>query len=302
MTRTIDIIKNIYKPHRITIKGKTTILETTSGKFLVKDKGKGDIKKLFNYLISRNFDNFPSLIDGNRSELNIFEYVEDTQTPREQKALDLVDVVSNLHTKTTYYKEVSEDEYKRIYEDVLNNINYLSESYNKEFERIIHEIYMSPSDYLLIRNSTQILGSIEFCKKELEEWYKLVQDLRKQRVALIHNNLSIDHLVRNQKDFLVSWEKSRVDSPVLDILSFYNNEFHGLEFEELISRYLQRYPLNEDEKKLLFIVLALPKEVDLKGSEFNKTINVSRNLDYIYKTERLLRPYYANEQETEYPN
>ena len=302
MNRTIDIIKNIYKPHRITLKGNTTIFESTTGKFIVKDKGNSNIKGIFNYLISRNFDNFPSLIDGNRSELNIFEYIEEIPTPKEQKALDIVDVISNLHTKTTYYKEVTEDQYKSIYEDVLNNIEYLSDKYNKEFERIIHEVYMSPADYLLIRNSTQILGSLEFCRKELDSWYKLVKEKRKQRVALVHNDLKTEHLVRNQKDYLISWEKSKVDTPILDFISLYKNEFHGIEFEELMNRYFTKYPLTEDEQKLLFILIAMPTEIDSETNEFNRTINIGKSLDYLYKTETLLRPYYTPNEEHQNPD
>ena len=301
INRTIDIIKNIYKPHRITLKGKTSIFETTSGKFLVKEKGKSNIKSLYNYLVSRGFDNFPTLIDGNRSELNVFEYIESIDTPKEQKAGDLINVIANLHNKTTYFKEVTEDQYKKIYEDIIHNINYLGDEYNKEFDRIVKVVYMSPSDYLLIRNSTKILAAFEFCKRELDEWYKMVKEKRKQRVSLVHNNLSIDHLVRNQKDYLVSWDSSKVDTPILDLISLYKNEFRGLEFEELINNYMKLFPLEEDEKKLFFIVLALPPKLETNGSEFNKTMQIGRILDYIYKTENLVRPYYTNEEPEEKP-
>ena len=63
MNRSLDILKAIYKPYRYTIKGKATILETTSGDFLIKEKNK-DLNELYNYLISRGFDNFPKLIDS----------------------------------------------------------------------------------------------------------------------------------------------------------------------------------------------------------------------------------------------
>ena len=296
MNRTFEIIKNIYKPHRITLKGKTSIFETTNGKFLVKEKGQSSIKNLYKYLISRNFDNFPSLIDGDRVELNVFEYIEDIDTPKEQKALDLIGVISNLHNKTTYYKEVTEDKYKSIYEEILYNINYLKEVYNKEFERIVHVVYMSPSDYLLIRNSSGILACLDFAARELDQWYKLVKESKKQRVAMVHNNLSLDHFIRNEKEYLVSWEKSKIDTPVLDFISLYKNEFRGLEFEVLINKYLEKYPLNEDELKLIFIVLALPEAPKITGSEFNKTKEVGKILDYIYKTEKLIRPYYPENE------
>ena len=67
MNRSLDILKAIYKPYRYTIKGKATILETTSGDFIIKEKNK-DLNELYNYLISRGFDNFPKLIDSSRKE------------------------------------------------------------------------------------------------------------------------------------------------------------------------------------------------------------------------------------------
>ena len=40
MNKSLEILKAIYKPYRYTIKGKTTILETTSGDFIIKPKNK----------------------------------------------------------------------------------------------------------------------------------------------------------------------------------------------------------------------------------------------------------------------
>src|SRR5574344_2287437 len=102
----IDVLKNIYRPYRYTIKGKTTIINTTSGDYVIKEKSK-DIKELYGYLISRNFDNFPKLIDESRKDVNVYEYIEDTTMPKEQKSIDLIRLVSNLHNKTSYFKEVS---------------------------------------------------------------------------------------------------------------------------------------------------------------------------------------------------
>ncbi len=295
-TKTIDVFKSIYKPYRISKAGKTTILETTSGKFLAKEKDNSDIKNLYTYLTSRNFDNFPALIDGERDELNVFEYIDDIPTPKEQKAMDVVNLVSNLHNKTTYFKEVSEDRYKEIYEDVSNNIEYLTMYYNNLFDGIVTEVYMSPANYLLIRNSSKILAALEFSKKELDIWYAMVKEKKKQRVSLIHNNLTIDHLIKNQKDYLISWEKSKIDNPVLDIINFYKNEFFEIDFESLLNNYLTKYPLSDDEKKLLFIIISIPMEVNLTESEFENTVIIRKMLDYLYKTEDLIRPYYTSDE------
>ena len=115
MNRSIDVLKEIYKPYRYTIKGSSTIIESTSGNFVIKPKTK-DLKELFAYLNSRNFHNFPKLVDSSRSDTYVFEYLNDISMPQEQRIQDLITLVAKLHNKTSFYKEVSEDKYKSIYE------------------------------------------------------------------------------------------------------------------------------------------------------------------------------------------
>ena len=195
MSRSLDVLKYIYKPYRYTLKGKATILETTSGDFIVKPKNK-NISELYNYLVSRGFDNFPKLIDASREEVNVFEYINTIKMPREQMADDIVDLIASLHNKTSYFKEVSEDTYKAIYEDIISNINYLKNYYDTLFEIGFNEIYQSPSTYLFMRNFYKINAALDFCSKELDEWYELIKGETKTRVAIVHNNLALEHYLR----------------------------------------------------------------------------------------------------------
>ena len=87
MNKSIEVLKKIYKPYRYTILGSVMVLNTTSGDFVVKEKKDKDIKELYAYLKSRNFTSFPKLVDGNRTDVNVYEYVEDVSMPQEQKAL-----------------------------------------------------------------------------------------------------------------------------------------------------------------------------------------------------------------------
>ena len=50
MNNSLEILKNIYKPYRYTLKGNVTVLETMNGDFIVKKKT-NDIKAIYNYLI-----------------------------------------------------------------------------------------------------------------------------------------------------------------------------------------------------------------------------------------------------------
>lgn len=293
MNKSLEILKAIYKPYRYTIKGKTTILETTSGDFIIKPKNK-DMNELYNYLTNRGFMNFPKIIDASRDEVNVFEYVEDTKLPKEQKCEDLIELIASLHNKTSYFKEVSSDKFKTIYEDIKSNINYLTNYYNTLYEIGFNEDYQSPSNYLFLRNYYKLDASLKYVEKELDEWYSLVTSENKIRVATLHNNLELNHLRDNK---LISWDNYIIDTPVIDIVKLYKKEWNNIEFSEILSRYMYKFPLLDYEKKLLFILMTLPLESKKSNNEFERCQNVSNLIDYIFKTEELIRPYNTHDEE-----
>ena len=297
MSKSLDVLKYIYKPYRYTLKGKATILETTSGDFIVKPKNK-NISELYNYLVSRGFDNFPKLIDASREEVNVFEYINTIKMPREQMADDIVDLIASLHNKTSYFKEVSEDTYKAIYEDIISNINYLKNYYDTLFEIGFNEIYQSPSTYLFMRNFYKINAALDFCSKELDEWYSLIKGETKTRVAIVHNNLALEHYLRGEKEVLISWDDFLIDTPIIDLVKLYKKEYLNINFSEVLERYLVKFPLLEYEKKLLFILIALPPQIKSEENEFMKCKEISRVIDYVFKTEDLIRPYYDSNTES----
>jgi len=297
MKNSIEVLKQIYKPYKYTIMGKCTLLESTSGNIIVKEKGKCDIGSLYNYLKSRNFNNFPKLIEDNRSDVNVYEYIEDIDMPKEQKFDDFIDVVSSLHSKTSYSKEVTEDKYKEIYENILANILYKEKFYNDIITSVEGDLFPSPSSQILLVHSNKIFASLDFCKKELENWYNLVKEKKKQRVSLIHNNLKLEHFIKNDSDYLISWENSKVDTPIIDLVALYRNECLNFDFKDKLEKYFLNFSLDEDEKKLFFLLIIIPDEIDLNGEEINNVKKVRCLIDYIYKTEELIRSYYSENKE-----
>ena len=293
MNKSIEVLKSIYKPYRYTIKGKSTILETTCGDFIIKPKNK-DINELYTYLTNRGFMNYPKIIDSSRDEVNVFEYVEDIKLPKEQKCDDLIEIIASLHNKTSYFKEVSEDKFKSIYEDIKSNISYLSNYYNTLYEIGFNEVYASPSNYIFMRNYFKINAALEYANSELDNWYSLVTNETKIRVCLIHNNLELNHLLNNK---LISWDNYMIDTPVIDIVKLYKNEWKNINFSEILERYIYKFPLLDYEKKLLFILISLPPQIKKSDNEFEKCKVISEVMDYVFKTEELIRPYNTEQEE-----
>ena len=63
----------------------------------------------------------------------------------------------------------------------------------------------------------------------------------------------------------------------------------NLNFEPIIERYMRSYPLSPQEKHLFFIVISIPPIINLEGEEINVTKEIRKKLDYMFKTENLVK-------------
>ena len=107
------------KPLRYEFVGKVIIVETEDGKCVLKPKERDSrASNIYNYLDSRSFNYYPKILSDWDDDVEITEYLDRVDMPDDQKMTDMINLVSLLHNKTTYYKEVDESDYKKIYEDV----------------------------------------------------------------------------------------------------------------------------------------------------------------------------------------
>lgn len=259
--------------------GKATIISTKGKKYVVKK----NITPIYDYLNQRTFHYYPNTrIEG---DYEISEYVEEVPIPDEQKILDLADLVSLLHMKTTHYQSTSEYGYQDIYEMIKGNLDYLKKDYDEMMDKIESEIFMRPSSYLLARHITSIYNMLKFCEDNLEKWYEKVKEIHKMRVVILHNNLSLDHFYNNQ---LISWNKAKIGSPIFDLYKFYKNTYYPFVWEEVFKRYLSGYPLKEEEKELFYIMISIPEPLKWTTKEYQNVCIVKKQLDYMENTNRFI--------------
>ncbi len=293
MIKISEILKKCeLKPYRYTTTGKVTMVDTSRGRFVIKTKKNNEVLE---YLQSRDFNYFPKVISLD-DDLEITEFVDEINYPLEQKMSDLINLLGLLHAKTTHYKEVNFDEYKEIYEDITNNIEYLYSYYIDHITLIESKVFMSPSEYLFARNFSRILISLNYCKYEIKNWYNLVKEKTKKRVVVLHNNLDLSHFLKGEQGYFISWEKSKFGIPVFDLYILYKRQGLEFEFSDILEQYEKNYPLQEDERKLLFILIALPNKIEFNKTEYELTSEISKMIDLLYKTEKLISPYNSKQQ------
>ena len=272
--------------NKITIKNGVRIINND---YVIKNK-KANISKTYNYLLSRSFNYFPEIIREDEDKI-YYKYIIDAEEPKEQKIIDLVIIISLLHNKTTFYKEVDLDYYKYIYENTNKNINETYNYYNNLMDNIETEIYMSPTNYLIARNISAIYSSLAYAKENIKIWYDGIEDKRKVRLVTTHNNLSLNHYLKSDKSYIISWDNAKEDMPIYDLISLYKAHYLDFEFNDIFKLYISKYPLNKDEMLLFLSLIAIPDKIKYTNSEYKTVLNVRKVIDYVYKTKALLKEY-----------
>lgn len=284
-------------PNSYQKKGKAIIVTTKDGKYVIKSKNREN-NNIFKYLESRNFHYFPPKLSSEEDDYELVPYIEEPDMPQEQKMMDFMDLIALLHSKTTYYEEIDLEEFQKIEEDIHNNIEYLTSYYNDIITLIENKIVYSPSEYLFARNVSIILDTLSYLEELLDSWYKMVKDKRKVRYVVVHNNLDLDHFLKEKNNYLISWDKSKIDLPIYDLYKLYKKNHLIYDFDNLLKRYERIYPLLEEERRLFHILILLPDKIEWNASEYEMCGKISDMIDSLYKTKDFVLPYYSKNSES----
>lgn len=265
-----DILKK-YDIHGIRYekKGKCIIIDD---KYVIKPNK----TNIYEYLNYRSFNNYPDINIEDSYEIS--EYIDEIDIPNEQKMIDLITIVSNLHKKTTYYKKISEFNINEIYEDIKNKLDNIKLYYDDLMNEVESTIYMPPSYYLLARNISFVYKMIEYSYNSLNTWKSKIDNIDKVRVSIIHNNLKLEHLINNK---LISWDNSKISLPIFDLYKLYINTYDLYDWNELLNIYIKEYPLKEEELLLFKILISIPLKIELTNIEIDNVEEVNNKLDYL---------------------
>lgn len=280
---------------KITLKNNVRIIDSGKEQFVIKRRDK-DLQSIYKYLKSRSFDYFPELLYQTEN-YDIYKYVEDAEVSKEERAEDIIKLVTMLHSKTTFYREIDDDTYKELYESIIEWLEYLVNYYGDIAEIIEKEVYMSPSHYYFIRNISKVFASLDYCRYHIDKWYKIIEEKKRIRVVQLHNNLSLDHyLVNDNRPYLISWRHSQRDIPIYDMINLYKKYYKELDFFELLRKYEMNYPMLPEEKELFFVLISIPEKLEFNSSEYNMCKVVKNFYDYLLTSEKLIEDYLPKER------
>ncbi len=279
---------------RITLKNNVRIIDSGDEKFVIKRRDE-DIDEVYQYLKSRSFDYFPEIL-YQTEHYDIYKYIEEVDLPVEEKANDIIKLVTLLHSKTTFYKEIDDDTYKELYENITNRIDYLQHYYEDLASLIEKEEYMSPSNYYFIRNISRVFSALNYSRYHIDKWYSILENKKRIRVVQIHNNLSLDHYLLADRPYLISWNLSKKDLPIYDLIKLYQKYYKELDFCDLIRTYEAHYPMLSEERLLFFVLISIPEKIEFHKDEFSMCQMVQKFYDYLFCSDKFIMDYTQKEK------
>ena len=266
-----------------------TIIATENNIYCVKKNKNKNIIELFNYLKAKDFNNYLNikLID----DYEISNYIKQVNGNDNEKLTELAYILAMLHAKTTYYSIFSIDEIKGKYEKLTDQIIDTKAYYEKLFDDNVILNYPHPSMFLLIRNISLILISLDKSKYYLDKWYELIKNKNSIRKVINHNYLKVSNLLTGDNSYLINWYKSIKDSPIYDIESLFKENFKIIDMVDIFAIYRSKYQLLEEEIYLLATRLLLIDKLNPIKSDYINTIEVRKKIDYLSKVNSFLKHY-----------
>ncbi len=271
-----------------TYQNKVCILTLDQEKIVLKER-KRNPKDLYYFLDSKDFPYILKSRNSEKDELfEIYPFIEEIHQEKSEKAVNMMYILSLLHNKTSFYKEFSLDDKKKIYESIYQQIDYLYSYYQNLQDVIEKKVYMSPSEYMLILNSSPIYLALNYAKNTLEEWYQEVKEKKNVRYAFLHNRVETTHFLEGENSYFISWDNARRDFPIYDFLYFFKKEYQDLDMISLYQIYKHKYPFTKEEELLFFTLIAIPEKITLGRNSYNQYSKIYDFVVYLDKSRDFL--------------
>lgn len=280
---------------RILYKNNLKLVEVDNQKYILKKTNQNE-HDIYNYLRSKDYNNFLPPVEKT-STYDLYQYIN-TELPTQDKAIELIYLMSMLHIKTTTFQEITLDKVKELYEETIQKITYLRDYYLDQQDYIETKIFMSPAEQLLMRNISKIYKALNYAEYKINSWYELKSKQKTERIVQLHNNLTTKNVLKSQNSYLINWENSKKGLVVYDFLNFYHNHYFEMEMTSLFREYQAKYKYTADETLLFQSLISLPPKLTFEKTNYINTLNARKVIDYVEITNVFLSEYYKEDKES----
>ncbi|MUK86964.1 hypothetical protein GMD78_00925 [Ornithinibacillus sp. L9] len=115
-------------------------------------------------------------------------------------------------------------------------------------EQFEQKKYMSPFELLVCTHYHVLERVFVTIQRRIEQLISELEDEETWSISLCHGNLSYDHVVNDNQTYLINWEKTFFDNPILDLATFFKEEV--IHYDAPIESFIEHFGQYTDENKL----------------------------------------------------
>lgn len=267
---------------KIIYKSNTQIILEENKQYVKKVK-RSNKQELFKYLKSKGFKNYLTTIEETK-EYEMYRYISEDNLPIEDKAIEIINNMSLLHILTTTYQENNQSKITELYKQTDTTLLELKNYYLELQDYIETKEFFSPAEHLLMNNISNIYKALNYSKSKLEEWYQIVQNNKSIRYVQLHNNISLEHSLKEDILYFINWDISKKDLAIYDFINFYKNDFQVLDMNSLFQIYQSKFNYTEDEQLLFETIISIPPKINFTKNNYINTLKARYVVNYLEKT------------------
>ena len=247
-------------------------------KILIKKRKQYNLEEIYKYLDDHNITNYLKPFKITSKEL-YFNYLNKKNLENDEIAKHLIYILSDLQNKTTIYKEIDKDKLKEEYDNFNNKIVNLQQYYFTLQDVIENKVYMSPCEYLFVRNVSIIYETLNFSKNIVNKWYEIMKNKKTERYVYCHGKCELNHFITSTNDYFISLENAHLGRVTEDFIYFYKKNYNDTDMLSNFKLYQHRYQYKEEEYLYLLINITIPEKIDIYPSSLKKCVELTNFFD-----------------------
>ena len=95
----------------------------------------------------------------------------------------------------------------------------------------------------------------------------------------------------SDRAYLINWDKACFDSPINDLLSFYQKYYHEMNLFDVLKLYEKQNKLSKLEKELLLARISIPKIIKFSQDTLNDVKEINREMLFLKKVNEEIQRY-----------
>ena len=295
MNRSIVEVCNKYgiKVDKIKLLSNYYIVSDEVKSYLLKNKN-SSLKELFDYFDNINFNHYLRPLYGFDDYYEIYNYYDEVYS-NEKKYNMLIDSLSELHKKSIYLEEI-DGEFDKLYDDINNEISYLT-NYYLDLQDYIERFSFPRLDYhYLIVNISSFNVLLNLAKKKLDDWYESSNHGIRKSIIVGYPNL--DNFCSANSGYFKNFDYSKKDYFIYDLVDVFKDKYSD-NLYNLFNTYIEFNKLTDSELKLFDSLICIPEKLEFSSNSYNNILCIKEALKYNNKVYEFFLEKNKEDQKTD---